>query len=50
MVELFKRVNGAIRKDPQILTTVTAELGLKPDETKAAALLPQRLTPAYATE
>lgn len=47
---LFKRVNVAIRHDPQLLTTVAADMGLKPDETQAAALLPQRLAPAYATE
>lgn len=50
VVELFKRLNGAIRKDPQVLTTVAADMGLKPDETRAAALLPLRLAPAYATE
>lgn len=50
VVALFKRVNGAIQKQPQLLTTITAEMGLKPDETQAAALLPSRLAPAYATE
>lgn len=50
VVALFKRVNAAIQKQPQLLTTITAEMGLKPDETKAAALLPTRLATAYATE
>jgi ABC-type nitrate/sulfonate/bicarbonate transport system substrate-binding protein len=50
VVALFKQVNGAIQKQPQLLTGITAEMGLKPDETKAAALLPSRLAPAYATQ
>lgn len=49
VVELFKRVNGAIRQQPQVLGTVAAEVGLKPEETQAIALLPERLAPSYAT-
>ena len=50
VVALFKRVNGAIQQQPQVLTAVSADLGLKTDEARAAALLPTRLAPAYATE
>ncbi len=49
VVALFKRVNGAIQERPQLLATVSAQMGLKADETRAAALLPARLAPAYAT-
>jgi len=49
VVALFQRVNGAIRQQPQVLTTVAGEIGLKPEETKAIALLPERLAPSYAT-
>lgn len=50
VVALFKKTNGAIRQDPALLTSVSAEMGLKRDETQAAALLPTRLAPAYATD
>lgn len=46
---LFARVNGAIQAKPALLRGVATEIGLKADETKAAALLPQRLTDSYAT-
>ena len=46
---LLVKVNTAIRAKPALLSGVTTELGLKPDETKAAGLLPQRLTDSYAT-
>jgi ABC-type nitrate/sulfonate/bicarbonate transport system substrate-binding protein len=46
---LIVKTNGAIRAKPALLDDVTAELGLKPDETRAAALLPQRLTESYST-
>jgi ABC-type nitrate/sulfonate/bicarbonate transport system substrate-binding protein len=46
---IFAKVNGAIRADPALLNGVTGALGLKPDETRAAALLPLRLTDSFAT-
>ena len=46
---LFVKVNSAIHADPALLLGVATEIGLKADETKAAALLPQRLTDSYAT-
>lgn len=49
VVDLFKRVNGAIRQQPQVLTAIAGEVGLKPEETQAAALLAERLAPSYAT-
>lgn len=50
VVALFKRVNGAIRQQPQLLTTVSSEMGLKADEAAANALLPTRMASIYATE
>jgi ABC-type nitrate/sulfonate/bicarbonate transport system substrate-binding protein len=46
---LIVKTNSAIRAKPALLGDVTADLGLKPDEIKAAALLPQRLTESYST-
>jgi NitT/TauT family transport system substrate-binding protein len=46
---LFVRVNSAIAARPALLAGVASEIGLKPDETGAAALLPQRLADAYST-
>ena len=45
---LFVKTNTAIRAKPALLRDVTADLGLKPDETRAAALIPQRLTESFA--
>ena len=45
---LFVKTNTAIRAKPALLRVVTADLGLKPDETRAAALIPQRLTESFA--
>jgi len=50
VVALFKRVNGTIRKQPQVLATIAGDIGLKADETRAIELLPARLGGAYATE
>ncbi|MGI4815662.1 MAG: ABC transporter substrate-binding protein [Janthinobacterium lividum] len=47
--QMFVAVNSYIHSHPQALTEVAGEIGFKPNETKAAALLPQRLTDAYAT-
>lgn len=49
VVDLFKRVNGAIRQQPQVLTAIAGEIGLKAEETQASALLAERLAPSYAT-
>ncbi|MFG1480028.1 ABC transporter substrate-binding protein [Xanthobacter sp. V4C-4] len=46
---LFKRVNGAIRENPKLLVDVAREIGIKPEETEALALLPQRARDSYAT-
>lgn len=46
---LFVKVNSAIHADPSLLRGVATEIGLKAEETKAAALLPLRLTDSYAT-
>jgi NitT/TauT family transport system substrate-binding protein len=46
---LFVKVNSAIHANPAVLTGIATEIGLKGDETKAASLLPQRLSGAYAT-
>jgi ABC-type nitrate/sulfonate/bicarbonate transport system substrate-binding protein len=46
---LIVKVNSAIRAKPALLRDVTPELGLKPEETKAAALIPQRLTESFST-
>jgi NitT/TauT family transport system substrate-binding protein len=46
---LFVRVNGAIRANPKLLAEVASEIGIKPDETEALALLPQRARDSYAT-
>ncbi len=49
VVELFKRVNSAIRVNPRLLVDVAGEIGIKPDETNALALLPERARASYAT-
>lgn len=47
--KLFVRVNSAIRDNPKILVEVAREIGFKPDETEALALLPGRARESYAT-
>lgn len=49
LAALFKRVNGFVRREPASLLAIANQIGLKPDETKAAGLLPGRLAPSYAT-
>jgi ABC-type nitrate/sulfonate/bicarbonate transport system substrate-binding protein len=49
VASLIVKTNSAIRAKPALLSDVTAELGLKPDETRAAALIPQRLTESFST-
>lgn len=49
LVQLFQKVNGYVRQDPRVLSTIAGEVGLKPDETRAAELLATRLAPSYAT-
>lgn len=49
LVALLQRVNGFVRREPASLLAIASQIGLKPDETKAAGLLPSRLAPAYAT-
>jgi ABC-type nitrate/sulfonate/bicarbonate transport system substrate-binding protein len=46
---LFVRVNSAIRDKPELLVDVAREIGIKPDETQALAILPQRARDSYAT-
>ncbi len=46
---LFVRVNSAIRDNPKLLTDVASEIGIKPNETEALGLLPQRARDSYAT-
>lgn len=47
--KLFVQVNSAIRENPKLLVDVAREIGIKPDETEALALLPQRARDSYAT-
>lgn len=49
LTTLFQRVNGYVRREPNSLLAIAGEVGLKPDETRAAQLLATRLAPAYAT-
>lgn len=49
IVKMFVEVNGFVHRRPQSLTQIATQIGFRPDETAAAALLPQRLTDAYAT-
>ncbi|GHT95945.1 hypothetical protein FACS1894116_12260 [Betaproteobacteria bacterium] len=49
VVALFKTINGHIRKDPALLTSVATEIGFKDSEKAAIDLLPSRLTDSYAT-
>ncbi len=39
LTALFQRVNGFVRREPSSLLAIASEVGLKPDETKAAELL-----------
>lgn len=50
VVALFKRLNGAIQQQPQLLSTISTEMGLKADEANANALLPTRMAAIYSTE
>ncbi len=47
--KLFVKVNSAIRENPRLLVDVAREIGIKPDETEALALLPGRARESYAT-
>ena len=47
--KLFVTVNSAIRENPRLLVDVAREIGIKPDETEALALLPGRARESYAT-
>lgn len=49
VAKMFVQVGSFVHQDPQILTKIAPQIGFKPDETAAAALLPQRLAGAYAT-
>ncbi|SDE26481.1 ABC transporter substrate-binding protein [Paraburkholderia lycopersici] len=49
IVTMFVEVNRFVHQHPQSLTQIATQIGLKSDETAAAALLPQRLADAYAT-
>ncbi|SDV46191.1 ABC transporter substrate-binding protein [Chitinasiproducens palmae] len=42
-------VNGYVHQHPQTLAQIAPQIGFKPSERAAAALLPQRLADAYAT-
>ncbi|MFG1372772.1 ABC transporter substrate-binding protein [Xanthobacter oligotrophicus] len=47
--KLFVTVNSAIRENPRLLVDVARDIGIKPDETEALALLPGRAQGSYAT-
>lgn len=50
LAALFERIGTTIAQHPDSLKTIASDLGLKPDETQAINLLPQRLAPAYASK
>ncbi len=50
VAQLFASVGSAIRENPKLITDVAGEIGIKPDETKALALLPERASESYATQ
>ncbi|WLE62893.1 ABC transporter substrate-binding protein [Burkholderia plantarii] len=49
IARMFVQANGFVHRHPEVLARIATQIGFKPDETAAAALLPQRLTDAYAT-
>lgn len=50
VARLFAAANGALRDDPKLFVEHAGEMGLRPQETAAINLLPDRLADVYPTE